>query len=246
MFRRADLPGRPTIAADIDHAQAVARRTRLVDGPVSIDTVEHVLSALAGVGVEAAEVWVWGQELPLLDGSALPWADAIHRASQPEDRPATAHWTPTRGWIWRQGGSCCEIQRSHRPILSCTIDYEHPAIGHQHLEVELDQPAQYLAQVAPARTFGLLAEAQTLRAQGLAQGASLESVVVFDGAGVVSPGGLRFDDEPVRHKVLDAIGDLALLGAPLQGRIAVSRSSHAFLIESLRRAVGQGVLQLVS
>ena len=245
VFRRVDLPGRPTIPADLDHVQVAARRTRLADGSASIDTVEHVLSALAGLGVDAAEVWVWGSELPQLDGSALPWANAIHRASQPDGRRSVARWQPSRRWTWRDGDSRCEILPSDRPTLSCTIDYEHPAIGHQQLEVELDRPAHYLARVAPARTFGLLGEAEILREQGLAQGASLESVLVFDEAGVSSPSGLRYADEPVRHKVLDAVGDLALLGAPLGGRIELVRSSHAFLIASLRRAVGLGVLRLV-
>ncbi|MBW2731965.1 MAG: UDP-3-O-acyl-N-acetylglucosamine deacetylase [Deltaproteobacteria bacterium] len=239
-LRRVDLPGAPTQIVQLSTATGLSRRTRLGTGPEKVETAEHLLSALAGCGVVAALVELDAPELPALDGSATPWVELItpHLVSAKDPR---APWQVARRFEYRLGDSVCCLEPSAEGLVDCTIDFPHPLIGKQQRQWAVGDHGSYVTEIAPARTFGFLEDAQQLWAAGLAQGADSTSVVVFDQRGLLS-GELRFSDEPVRHKLLDVIGDLALLGAPLMGRVSLERPSHRLVVEALQQACGSGAL----
>ena len=207
---------------------------------VQISTVEHTLSALAGLGIWDAIVELDGAEPPSLDGSALPLARLMLDASRPR-ADGCGCWLAHRSFSLRRGRAACHLLPSDAPLLEGVIEFPHHTIGRQHLRLSLDAEA-YLAQLAPARSFGLLEEAAALRGAGLSRGASLKNTLVFGASGALNPSGTRFRDEPVRHKLLDAVGDLALLGAPFCGHLKLERCSHALLLATLVRARAAGAL----
>jgi UDP-3-O-[3-hydroxymyristoyl] N-acetylglucosamine deacetylase len=186
-------------------------------------TVEHLLAALAGTGLSHVELLVEGEEIPLLDGSALPWVEAIAAAGlqplgpreplRPLDTPITL----------QQGQSFATALPSDRPRIGAAIEFSQAAIGRQLYSLELT-PAAFVEQLAPARTFGFREQIDQLRAAGLIQGGDLESALVCDGDHWLNPP-LRFPQEPVRHKLLDLLGDLALAGLP-QAQVFAFRGSH--------------------
>ena len=215
------------------------RRTVLAHQGVTVSTVEHLMAALWGLGIRDAEVHVRGAEVPIMDGSAAPFVRALLRASRPSGQ-SEAGWIVSRAVTAAQGRSRCHLLPARRLELWCQIDF--PVVGRQCLR-HLHQSADAFARrLAPARTFGFLSEAARLRRAGLARGAGLGSVVVYHEGGVINPGGSRFHDEPVRHKLLDALGDLALLGAPLRARIKLVQCSHRLLTTTLREAIQKGWL----
>jgi UDP-3-O-[3-hydroxymyristoyl] N-acetylglucosamine deacetylase len=186
-------------------------------------TVEHLLAALAGVGLTAVTLLVEGDEIPLLDGSAQPWVEAIAEAglqglgsrpvSEPLSRPITL----------QQGQSFVTALPSDRLRLAAAIEFPQAAIGRQFFSVELT-PEAFVRDIAPARTFGFREQVEQLRAAGLIQGGALDNALVCDGDHWLNPP-LRFADEPVRHKLLDLLGDLALAGLP-QAQVFAFRGSH--------------------
>jgi UDP-3-O-[3-hydroxymyristoyl] N-acetylglucosamine deacetylase len=240
-FVRSDLGPGSAVRADLGSASSSVRRTELHGNGVSVSTVEHLLSALFGLAIYDAEVRLEGAEVPILDGSAAPFVRALLEVSRraPEE---PAPWEVVRGSTFRRGNQVCHLLPADGLHVECTIEFPHPAMGRQWLCLEMGAEELYVNRVAPARTFGFLDEAADLRASGLARGASLRSVAVFGRRRPVSPGGSRYADEPVRHKLLDALGDLALLGGPVRGRLKLRRCSHAFLVATLRHAVAAGVL----
>jgi len=186
-------------------------------------TVEHLLAALAGTGVTQAEIWVEGAELPLLDGSALPWVQLIAQVGL---RPlASGSLRPRlgRALTTQSGTSFVTALPAEGLHLGAAIDFQQPAIGRQLLALALT-PQIFVAEIAPARTFGLLSQVEQLRAAGLIQGGGLDNALVCDGERWLNPP-LRFADEPVRHKILDLLGDLALVGLP-QAQVFAFRGSH--------------------
>ena len=214
-FRR----GRTEIAADVRNVVGTDRCTTLGRDGARVAMVEHLLAALRVAGwwrdvvVEADE-----EELPILDGSAQPWQEPI--AALGDAPPAPEAWTPDEPVTMKRGES--SLAWKPGPARVCgEIAFDHPAIGHQ---TWCGGPTE-LGEVLSARTFGFLAEADALRRAGLARGASTERAIVFAETGPLVP--LRVPDEPVRHKVLDLVGDLALLGRPLGGSITAIRGSHA-------------------
>jgi UDP-3-O-[3-hydroxymyristoyl] N-acetylglucosamine deacetylase len=186
-------------------------------------TVEHLLAALAGTGLTHVEIWVEGAEVPLLDGSALPWVNLIAEAglrslgSLPE-RPRLG-----RPLTLQTGSSFVTAMSAEELHLGAAIDFDQPAIGRQVLALALT-PRTFVAEIAPARTFGLLSQVEQLRAAGLIQGGALDNALVCDGERWLNPP-LRFADEPVRHKILDLLGDLALVGLP-RAQVFAYRGSH--------------------
>ncbi len=240
-FVRIDLAPEAALPARLEAARGGPRRTRLEAAGASVSTVEHVLSALAGLGIWDARIELDGDEPPALDGSALPLARLLLAASGPRARPPRPPCRVLRSYSLRRGGSACHLQPAEEARLEGTIDFAHLAIGRQHLRVPLDAEC-YLARLAPARSFGLLEEVFALRRAGLARGASLASALVLGPRGALNPSGTRFRDEPVRHKLLDAVGDLALLGAPFLGQLKLERCGHALLLATLQRARAEGAL----
>ncbi len=186
-------------------------------------TVEHLLAALVGVGLTQVTILVEGHEIPLLDGSALPWVEAIGAAGL---RPLGPRH-PLQGLeapiTLQQGLSFATALPSDRPRLGAAIAFRQPAIGQQMFSLELT-PQAFVEQIAPARTFGFRDQIEQLRSAGLIQGGGLDNALVCDGDHWLNPP-LRFADEPVRHKLLDLLGDLALVGLP-QAQVFAYRGSH--------------------
>ena len=236
----------PSAGVDLtpDRGDPQRRRTAIkgLDGSSLVETVEHVLSALAGLGIWQAIIEVDGPEVPAMDGSAAPFVDALLAASEPatEPRPAFRVLRPFRH---QQGHASCSFAPAKALSLECRIAFEHPAIGAQRYCYQ-PHNSDYRTEIGPARTFGFLAEVDELHRAGLALGASTENVLVFDAEAPMSA--LRFPDEPVRHKVLDAIGDLATLGGPLAAAVTLEKASHRLLLEALSRARAEGVLVATS
>lgn len=224
VFRRADRGG-AEIAASWRNAVPARLCTTLrnTEG-VTIATVEHLLAALAGCGIDNAVVEVDGPELPAMDGSAAPFVSLIEEAGTVvQDRPRRAIRV-------LEPVEVADGERSVRlvpgEVFAVTVEIDHPLslTSLQRFTATLDR---FRAEVAPARTYGFLEDAEQLRAAGLARGASLQNVVVVDKGGIVNADGLRYPDEFARHKVLDAIGDLYLAGGPLIGRFEGRHSGHA-------------------
>lgn len=232
VFVRLDHPETP-IPARIESASTFDFATTLSSGGVSVGTVEHVLSAAFGEGLDNCTIELDGPELPILDGSALPFVRLFHAAGfERLDAPVATLAVSQPVEVARDGRSV--TFRPDGPGLTITyeIDFPHPVVGRQELTVAI-RPEEYSTRIAPARTFGFARDVEAMRARGLARGGSLHNAVVLDDEGVLS-GPLRFRDEFVRHKVLDLLGDLALLGATLDGHILARRAGHALHIEFAR------------
>jgi len=186
-------------------------------------TVEHLLAALAGVGLTAATLLVEGHEVPLLDGSALPWVEAVAEVGLQALGPRPAPLTLEQPVTVQQGLSFATALPADRLRLGAAIEFPQAAIGRQLFSLELT-PEAFVREIAPARTFGFREQVEQLRAAGLIQGGALDNALVCDGEGWLNPP-LRFSDEPVRHKLLDLLGDLALAGLP-QAHVFAFRGSH--------------------
>ena len=236
-FRRSDL-GRATVAAAWAAVAPSELCTRLTGRGVEISTVEHLMAALAGLGVTDVLVELDGPEPPILDGSSLPFVEAIEAAGLRESggaAPAIEILAPVEV---RDGAASARLEpagargRGHLTI-DFAIDFPDAAIGRQGRCLTL-RPGAFARELAAARTFCRSADVEAMRARGLALGGSLGNAVVVDGACVLSPGGLRWPDEAVRHKMLDAVGDLALAGAPIHGRYVGRRAGHRLTNRLLR------------
>jgi UDP-3-O-[3-hydroxymyristoyl] N-acetylglucosamine deacetylase/3-hydroxyacyl-[acyl-carrier-protein] dehydratase len=236
-FRRVDLEGCPEVPATVDHVVATELGTTLGSGSVQVLTVEHVMAALAGLEIDNVLVDIDGPELPIRDGSFQDYCVALERAGAVEqDVPADV--ISIQGVVEASGshGASYVATPSDRGLrVSATIDFENPVIGRSYGSFMLDSTS-FRREVAPARTFGFMADADALHARGLALGASLENAVVIGEDGVLNEG-LRFEDEFLRHKVGDILGDLALLGARLDAHVVAERPSHEGNL-ALARAIG--------
>jgi len=229
VFLRTGLDGRPDceIRADVRAVTATEFATVLGDhsGPLC-STAEHVLAALAGLGVDNAVVEIDGPEVPIMDGSAEPFVAAIDQAgivTVSAPRRFIEVLKPVRVMRDSSLGELRPYGRGFR--LEIEIDFDNPLIGHQALALDLD-PATFRREIARARTFGCMNDVARLWSSGFSLGASFENTVVFDETRLLNPEGLRYSDECARHKVLDAVGDLALAGLPLLGIYRSLRGGH--------------------
>lgn len=247
VFRRTDLEGF-TIEAQARHVTRVSYATSLMKKGVLISTTEHLLSALAASNIDNVYVEIDNLELPILDGSALPFVRMIAQAGVKRQRARRLYARVLRPVEVVEGNKRIAIYPSDRLRISYRIAFNHPLIGEQSLEFA-PNTADYGSEIAPARTFGFLEEVETLRQSGLVKGGSLENAVVLTRDGVMNPEGLRFPDECCRHKLLDIIGDLALLGHPLIGHVEAERAGHAMhfaLVDRLLREKGSFELVALS
>jgi UDP-3-O-[3-hydroxymyristoyl] N-acetylglucosamine deacetylase/3-hydroxyacyl-[acyl-carrier-protein] dehydratase len=233
LFRRVDLEGQPEIPATLDQVTATDRGTSLGVGEARVHTVEHLLAAAAGLGVDNLEVEIDGPELPIGDGSFLPFLDLLARAGvQAQGEPARVLKVTAPVSAEGPAGARYLAMPAEMLRVSASIEFEHPLIGKQFRAVDLT-PEEFERDIAGARTFGFKHEAEALYARGLALGATLENAVILDDTGIAS-GALRFPDEFVRHKVGDLLGDISLVGARVQGHIVAERPSHAGNLELAR------------
>lgn len=202
---------------------------------ISVATVEHLMAALWAAGIDNALIEIDGPETPIMDGSAQPFLDAIDRAGRRPQQAARQYLQVLEPVEVAEGGAYARLLPAETFEMAFSIDFAAPAIGVQSLDLCLDE-AVFRTELADCRTFGLLEEVEALRAAGLGRGGSLDNVVVVSGGDVLNPEGLRRPDEFVRHKIVDAIGDLYLLGAPLLGRFESHCGGHA-LNNALLRAL---------
>ncbi|PYX61285.1 MAG: UDP-3-O-[3-hydroxymyristoyl] N-acetylglucosamine deacetylase [Acidobacteria bacterium] len=224
IFRRTDLDGFEVEATSRNVAR-VSYATSLMKKGVLISTTEHLLSAFIGTGIDNAVVELDNLELPILDGSARPFIEMINKGGIRRQRRPRTYLRMLRELEMREGSKFIAVYPSNTYSVSYAINFPHPLIGRETFQVDLSD-GNYLRQIAPARTFGFLHEADAMRQQGLIRGASTDNVIVLTRDDVMNPP-LRFQDEFVRHKVLDLIGDLALLGKQILGSVVADRAGHA-------------------
>ncbi|MEE8313129.1 MAG: UDP-3-O-acyl-N-acetylglucosamine deacetylase [Myxococcota bacterium] len=227
LFLRTDLECPVRFPARAEWVVDTRLATTLGNRDARLATIEHLVSALYGMGVDNCTVECRGPELPIMDGSAAPFVYLIENAGLKPQRRMRRRLVITKPIEVREGDRWVRVTPSRDFKVSVSIDYAHPSIGRQSLPTLKLTPEVYARQVAPARTFGFLRDVQKLQAAGLALGGSLQNAIVLDDRKVLNGDGLRFADEFVRHKVLDLIGDLALLGLPLRGHVKAARSGHA-------------------
>lgn len=224
VFRRTDLDDFQIQASGRNVAR-VSYATSLMKRGVLISTTEHLLSAFIGAGIDNAIVELDNLELPILDGSARPFVEMIQKAGVRRQRKARTYLRMVREIELREGDKFIAVYPANSYSVSYAINFPHPQIGRQTFCVRLTN-GSYLREIAPARTFGFLHEADAMRQQGLIRGASAENAIVLTRDDVLNPP-LRFPDEFVRHKVLDLIGDLALIGRQILGSVVADRAGHA-------------------
>ena len=225
-FERTDLVPRVRFPARAEWVTDTMLATTLGNGDARLSTVEHLLAALRALGVDNCTVEVTGPELPIMDGSAASFVYLVQQAGLRPQRRMRRHLVIRRPIEVRDGNRWVRVTPSRYFRVSVGIDYSHPSIRRQSLRSLVVTPQLFAREIAPARTFGFLEDVQKLRSLGLGLGGSLQNAVVLDGGSVLNREGLRFDDEFVRHKVLDLIGDLALLGLPIRGHVAAMRGGH--------------------
>lgn len=232
-FFRADLPGIPMIPARLAFVVTTVRGTNLGLGEAKVHTIEHVLSACTGLGIDNIDVLTSANEPPIMDGSAMPFVEALLRAGL-IDLDAPKRWLhlPHEVAYQAKDGARYRAVPSDRFEISATLIHDHPMMPKMSLSMAVDLES-YLAEVARARTFCFEHEVASLRSQGLAQGGSLENAIVIGRSEFhTNAEGLRYQDEFVRHKMLDLIGDLTLIGRPLfKMRITAERLGHAHNVE---------------
>jgi UDP-3-O-acyl N-acetylglucosamine deacetylase len=240
VFVRADLQGCPRIPATVKHRIEIPRRTALQCGNATVEMVEHIMASLAGLQVDNCELWVNQAEMPGCDGSSQPFVEALCEAGIVEQNAVRRHCViqaPLRigdAESWIEARPCS----SGKTVLHYELDYgSGNSIGRQSLEISLS-PRHFHMNLAPSRTFVLESEANALKAQGLGQRATCKDLLVFGSHGLIE-NQLRFPDECVRHKMVDMVGDLALAGCDLVGRIFAHRSGHRLNAELVRAIVAR-------
>ncbi|WP_018151934.1 UDP-3-O-acyl-N-acetylglucosamine deacetylase [Leeia oryzae] len=236
VFQRTDLPGTPCIPAKPEFVNDTRLSSTLVDGDVRVGTVEHLMSALAGLGIDNLTVALSAQEVPLMDGSAAPFIYLIQQAGVVEQNAEKQFVRVKKPVRVEVGDKWVELLPHNGYKVSLTIEFRHPAIQKSDQTVAIDfANASFIDEISRARTFGFMHEVEWMRSQGLALGGNLDNAVVLDEYRVLNSEGLRFENEFVRHKVLDAIGDLYLLGHPLIGEFRGYKSGHALNNQLLRK-----------
>jgi UDP-3-O-[3-hydroxymyristoyl] N-acetylglucosamine deacetylase len=237
VFHRTDLAGSPPLPATATMVGDTRLSSTLRAGDAGVSTVEHLMSALAGLGIDNLHVDVAGPEVPIMDGSAGPFVYLLQGAGIVEQDAPKRYLRVVAPVEVRDGDKWARFEPFDGFRLDFTIDFPHPVFGTENRHVVIDfAEHSYIREVARARTFGFMQDVEAMRAAGLGLGGSLQNAIVLDEVRVLNSEGLRYDNEFVRHKVLDAIGDLYLLGHPLIGQYTAHKSGHA-LNNALARAL---------
>src|SRR5687768_8090605 len=227
-FRRSDLGGLE-VAATVKHVGGINYATGLMRDAVRVDTVEHLLAALVSLGIDNAIVELNSPEVPIMDGSAAPFIYLIQEAGVKPLQSPRRYLKVLRPMSLSRGDKRIALYPSDHFKITYSIAFDHPLLRHQSRTIRLSEES-FIEEIAPARTFGFLEDVEMMRQQGLALGGSLENAIVIGETGVLN-NALRFDDEFVRHKILDVIGDMALIGYPLIGHLVAHRGGHALHTE---------------
>ena len=240
VFRRADLDPVVEIPARAANVGETTMSTTLVNGDVKVDTVEHLLSAMAGLGIDNAYVELSASEVPIMDGSAGPFVFLIQSAGLEEQDAAKKFIRILREVTVEEGDKRATFLPVEGFKVSFEIDFDHPVLKGQTQSAVVDfSSTSFVKEVSRARTFGFMRDIEYLRKHNLALGGSVENAIVVDETGVLNEDGLRSDDEFVKHKILDAIGDLYLLGNSLIGEFKGYKSGHALNNQLLRKLIAE-------
>lgn len=226
VFVRNDLPHPLEIPARSEFVVDTTLSTTLGKEGATVATVEHLLAAISGLGVDNVRVEIDGPEIPILDGSAAPFVALLEEAGIREQKAPRKVGVIRRPLRLVDGDKELSLSPASSFRISCVIDFAHPLITNQRLSLDINRQ-NFARDIAGARTFGFAHEVEHLRSLGLAQGGSLENAIVVDDFHILNEGGLRFPDEFVRHKILDAVGDLALFGMPIIGHLSAHKTGHA-------------------
>lgn len=240
VFRRVDLDPVVEIAARADNVGDTTLSTTLVKGDVRVSTVEHLLSAMAGLGIDNCYVELSAPEVPIMDGSAGPFVFLIQSAGIEEQKAPKQFIRIKRPFTVKDGDKVATFLPFNGFKMAFTIDFDHPVFRDRATHAEIDfSSTSFVKEVSRARTFGFMHEIEYLRSKGLAQGGSLDNAIVIDEYRILNEDGLRYEDEFVKHKMLDAIGDLYLLGYSLIGEFRAYKSGHALNNISLRALIAE-------
>jgi UDP-3-O-[3-hydroxymyristoyl] N-acetylglucosamine deacetylase len=247
VFRRIDLASPVDIPARADLVGEARLASTLIKDGTKVHTVEHLMSALNGLGIDNAFVDLDAAELPILDGSASPFVLLLQQAGLEEQAAPKRFLRVKRTVEVKQGDKWARLEPYEGFRLSFSIEFRHPAIERTTQSVTVDfAETSYLKEIARARTFGFMHEVEDLKGSGMALGGGLDNAVLLDDRGVLNADGLRFADEFIRHKLLDAIGDLYLMGRPLLGAFTAHKSGHALNNKLVRAALADtGALETV-
>jgi UDP-3-O-[3-hydroxymyristoyl] N-acetylglucosamine deacetylase len=224
-FVRRDLPGSPAVSANASRVTATTMATTLGGEAFSVSTVEHCLSTVSALRIDNLFIELDGPEIPIGDGSAMPFLDAILSAGLVDQNLPRKYAYITQPIFQGDSEKHAYVVPYNGLRISCTIEFAHPRIGLQTMSIDVTENS-FAREIARARTFGFMKDVEALRAKGLARGGSLENAVVLDHSEILNPEGLRWENEFVRHKVLDALGDLVTLGMPLMGHVVLHKAGH--------------------
>jgi UDP-3-O-[3-hydroxymyristoyl] N-acetylglucosamine deacetylase len=225
-FLRKDLPGHRTIKAHYENVVDTNMSTTIGNNGNKISTIEHLMAAFFGFGIDNALVEVDGPEVPIMDGSSAPFIFLLKSAGIKEQKKSKEFIVIKKGLKIQEGNRSISVKPSKELKISFTVDFHHPLINKQKYELRFSGK-DFITEISRARTFGFLQDIKALRDAGLAKGGSLDNAIVIDGFRVLNEDGLRYKDEFVRHKILDFIGDLAILGSPIIGHFYVQKSGHS-------------------
>jgi UDP-3-O-[3-hydroxymyristoyl] N-acetylglucosamine deacetylase len=226
-FVRTDLPGKPVVSAHFNSVVDTSLATVIGAEGVIVSTIEHLMATFSGLYIDNALVAVDGYEIPIMDGSAAPFTRLLQSAGAARQEAPRCYFIIKRPIALRDGDKAVTVSPAAHFRISYAIDFDHPLIRHQDFSLVVTRES-FEREISRARTFGFYHEIEYLKRFGLARGGSLENAIVIDRKRILNAGGLRFEDEFVRHKLLDCIGDFSLLGMPILGHIVVKRSGHAF------------------
>ncbi len=238
VFRRCDVNGKNVIKASWDNVSDTTLATTIGNNGTAVSTIEHLMSALCGMGVDNAVVEVDAPEIPIMDGSALPFVSLLKEAGTVVQGKGKKALVVNREVSVSDQSGTASLLPAEEFKITYKIDFPHPLIGQQSYEM-IFSDALYEREIAPARTFGFLKDVEYLQAKGLALGGSLKNAVVLDEKNIINKEGLRFHDEFVKHKILDAIGDLSLLGMPIIGHFVACKSGHRLNNRLLRELLAR-------
>lgn len=224
-FIRTDLPGKPSLKVSARNVQATSHQTTIGGPEFSVATIEHCLSALSALRIDNLFVELDGPEIPIGDGSARDFLNALLAVGMVEQDQPRKYCYITEPIYFSEGEKHAYVVPYHGLRLTVTIDFPHPLIGKQTIDLDINEQS-FSRDIAGARTFGFMKDVEALKARGLAKGGSLENCIVLDGDVIVNPEGLRWNDEFVRHKALDALGDLVTLEMPLMGHVVLYKAGH--------------------
>lgn len=224
----------PSLKVSADAVDATSYQTQISGEHFKVATIEHCLSALSALRIDNLFVELDGPEIPICDGSAKDFLEALLAVGMVEQDQPRKYCYVTEPIYFSEGDKQAYVVPYHGLRLSLTIDFPHPAIGKQKFDLDINEQT-FQREIASARTFGFVREVEELQAKGFAKGASLDNAIGLDETSVVNPGGLKWPDEFVRHKALDALGDLVTLEMPLMGHVVLYKAGHDVMNKLVRR-----------